>query len=819
MTDTASIAPPTRREGWRRRATQLGRIALRGLAVLVLSLVVGYLLSFGVSLDDSRFAHPPDALTVVDREGVPLRQSRVDGEDRRWVRLSEVSPQLIDAVIAAEDGRFRSHVGVDLLATARAFFQVLVPFGPKSGASTITQQTIKLTHGRPHRLLSKPLEVLRALALERVMSKDEILEQYLNRLPYGDQIVGVGRASEAYFGVSARDLGVAEAALLAGIPRLPSATEPRRHLRAALVRRDEVLRRMLARDLITEAQFREALASRPRILTDDVRAYRAPRFVDRVIADHREDAVPPSARERGRVIRTSLDAVLQAESETLLRAAVTRLEPRGVRNAAAVVIDARTGELLAYVGAAREGAAHPGGQLDLLRARRQPGSTLKPFAYTMLFETGAHAATLLDDTARGMTGAGGTHFEAENYDGREHGPVRARAALAGSLNLAALDVARRVGAPAIVQRLRDLGFTQVPSAAEVGAAVVLGGVDVSPLELGRAYTALLNTGRILSLERYPVPPPEEADAEGQAPADSGAEASVGASAEAPAVASADAPAAAPPGEPDTAAGTARTFEALAAATTVDILADGEARRLAFGRDLEAEAGGVPFALKTGTSSGYHDAWAVAFDARTIVVVWLGDPGGAPLEHVSGFEGAAPVAARILAVARERRGQDDAREAFDASPLSETVPVCALSGQLPHAGCSTTIAERFVPGHVPTETCTLHNEQGEVQLDARSAEWARGEGWLVGEAEREDGPLRIEHPGDGAEWWVDPLRRTLTVLRSSAPRPADVRWEIDGRPLPEGEASWVPEAGVHRITARRGAERAEVTLTVYALERD
>ena len=119
-------------------------------------------------------------------------------------------------------------------------------------------------------------------------------------------------------------------------------------------------------------------------------------------------------------------------------------------------------------------------------------------------------------------------------------------------------------------------------------------------------------------------------------------------------------------------------------------------------------------------------------------------------------------ARILAFARERRGQDVAREAFDASPLSETVPVCALSGQLPHAGCSTTIAERFVPGRVPTEPCTLHSEDGEVLLDARSAEWARGEGWLVGEAERADGPLRIEHPSDGAEWWVDPLRRTVTI---------------------------------------------------------
>jgi len=815
VSDRASGAPPARPRGRERWAGVVARVVPRALGAGVLALLLGYLASFGVTLDESRFAHPPDALSVLDRHGVPLRQSRVDGVDRRWVALDEVSPHLVAAVIAAEDGRFRSHPGVDLLATARAVFQVLVPFGLKSGASTITQQTIKLTHGRPHGLLSKPLEVLRALALERIMTKDEILEQYLNRLPYGDQIVGVGRASEAYFGVPARDLGIAEAALLAGIPRAPSATEPRRHLRAALVRRDEVLRRMRHRELISEAAYREALASRPRILTDGVRAYRAPRFVDRVIADHRDDAVPASARERGRVIRTSLDASLQAEAESLLRAAVTRLEPRGVRNAAGVVIDARTGELLAYVGAARDGAEHAGGQLDLLRARRQPGSTLKPFAYTMLFEGGAHAATLLDDTARGMTGAGGTHFEAENYDGREHGPVRARPALAGSLNLAALDVARRVGAPAIVQRLRDLGFTEVPSAAEVGAAVVLGGVDVSPLELGRAYTALLNAGHMLALQRYPQVAPSDADTDVEAEADAGAQAEGATAVAEPRVP--DAPADEPADHTSPTA-EARVFEPLAAATTLDILADGTARRLAFGRDLEAEAGGEPFALKTGTSSGYHDAWAVAFDARTLVVVWLGDPGGAPLERVSGFEGAAPVAARILAAARALRGVDAQRQPFDATPLSETVPVCALSGQLPHAGCSTTVAERFVPGRVPTESCTLHDESGAVLLDERGAEWARGEGWLVGRAARPDGPLRIEHPSDGAEWWVDPLRPTPTELRSSAPVASDVRWQIDGHPLPQGDARWLPVAGVHRISAQRGAERVEVTLTVHALQR-
>ncbi|MCB9657257.1 MAG: transglycosylase domain-containing protein [Sandaracinaceae bacterium] len=809
--------------------SRLARGALWAFGLTLGALTLGYLASFFVSVDERRLVQPPDALTVLDREGVPLRQARVDGVDRRWVALSDVSPRLLDAIIAAEDGRFRDHVGVDLLATVRALGQAVVPVGHRSGASTITQQTIKLTHGRPHGLWSKPLEVLRALALERMLSKDEILEQYVNRLPYGDQIVGVARASEAYFGVPARDLGVAEAALIAGIPRAPSATEPRRHLAAALVRRDEVLRRMHRRGFITEAELEEALASQPRILTEHVRAYRAARFVDRVMADHRDDHVPAGARSRGRVIHTSLDATLQEESEELLRAAVTRLEPRGVRNAAGVVIDAHTGELLAYVGAAREGAEHAGGQLDLLRARRQPGSTLKPFAYSMLFESGGHAATLLDDTARGMTGAGGTHFEAENYDGREHGPVRARAALSGSLNLAALDVVRRVGTPALVSRLRDLQFDEVPSAAEVGAAVVLGGLGVSPLELGRAYTALVNDGRVVTLERYPVEASRAHEPQGDAVQERAAGDDTDASDDASPRAddAPDAPPQAPHGPADEQhddeavvdepTPVARVFAPAAVAVTVDILADGDARRLAFGRDLEAEAGGLPFGLKTGTSSGYHDAWAVAFDAHAVVVVWLGDPAGGPLERVSGFEGAAPVAARILSVARQRRSAGAPLEPFAPSLLTETVPVCALSGELPHTGCPTTLAERFVPGHVPDTTCAVHGPSGDVHFDERYTGWALSEGWLVGDATRSAEPLRVVHPSDAAEWWVDPLRPIPTELRANVPN-GEVRWEVDGRALPEGTASWLPVAGAHRIVALRGAERAEVTLTVHALER-
>ena len=836
MTESASpedsASPPSRLRRWGRRIVRVGLAALALAFLVALGAWAG---SYFVEVEHARFLRPPDSLTITDRHGVALRHTRPDRFDRRWVELEDVSPELIHALLAAEDARFYSHPGVDVLATLRAVVQTLTPGGNRSGASTITQQTIKLTHGRPHGLWSKPHEILRALALEREMEKEAILEQYLNRLPYGDQIVGVQRASEAYFGVRAVDLGVAEAALLAGIPRAPTATEPRRHLRAALRRRDEVLRRMRRRGFIDDAALEAALASRPRILEDGVRAYRAPRFVDRVESDHFDARVPEHARRPGRVVATSLDWELQRETERIMEAVVGRFGSRGVENGAAVAIDVATGEIRAYVGAARRGADVPGGALDLLRARRQPGSTLKPFVYAMLFESGADAATLLDDTLRGMTGAAGTHFEAENYDGRERGWVRARPALAGSLNLAALDAARQVGAVAIVDRLRALGFEGVGDPEDYGPAIVLGGADVSPLELARAYLALARDGERREFTRYALASEEPAqDETGGAvrgagandPTDAGAEVSDATERDYAPPAHPDDPSSADGGAEMADAGEsedARVIERDSARLTSDILRDGAARALAFGRSLEPIAEG-PFALKTGTSSAYHDAWAAVYDERFVVVVWLGDPRGAALDRVSGFEAAAPAAARILGAARRRaRGRLGGGVGAAESPSEvevaeadgfELVRVCPLSGALPHAGCRNAVDELFPAGRVPQAMCTHHDSEGHVTLDLRHAQWARSQGWAVeARGTDSDEALAIVHPEADAEWWVDPERPIETRLRANVD---GVQWEVDGEALDGAE--WLPTAGEHQVVAHRGGESAAVTLQVRVLQR-
>jgi penicillin-binding protein 1C len=756
------------------------RIARRAARAVGLCLGIGLAarILFGLTppawwVDPARFVQPRDSLTVVDRNGAVLRHVRSGGVDRRWVALDQVSRSYIDAVVAAEDARFWRHDGVDVLATARALATALRPWGRRSGGSTITQQLVKRVYGRPYGLASKAMEVVRAAALERLFTKQQILEQYVNRVPFGDRIEGVERASEEYFGHPAATLTVAEAALLAGIPQAPTATEPRRHLARALARRNLVLARMVATGALDETERARIVAELPEVRAVPPRPNEAPRFVDAALREARAGRIgreAPHARQgaepdidEGRELVTSLDLALQREAEGLLEAAVARFEARGVTNGAALVVDNATGEVLAYVGAARAGPSAAGGELDLLARARQPGSTLKPLLYELFFERGGTAATPLDDVGRPRIGARGAEFDPKDYDGRELGPVRARVALAASLNLAALDVAERVGEGAFLERLRALGFHRLAGADRYGAGAVLGGVDTTPLDLTGAYVTLARGGT-----RVPL-----VFARGEA------------------------------------RGGDRILSADATDLVRDILSDGAARRDGFGADLMDLAAGHPFALKTGTSSGWRDAWAVVFDDAATVVVWLGDPSGRPLGAVAGFEAAAPVAVRILAAATRARPQ--ANEGAGRARSDErliSVPVCADTGLLVGARCRHETIERFVRGTVPSTVCTAHDERGDVRLPARYADWIRRThpaGIALAPLVEHGGERTpvVREPRDGARWLVDARRGPVRVpLRASAGLgllPDDeVTWEVDGVPL--REASWQPRGGEHSITA-------------------
>ncbi len=739
-----------------RRALRVGtRLAALGL-MLGLAAFAGLWLT--TDLERGRFTRPDDALTITDRHGTPLRHHRPDGYDRRWVELDEISPHLVSAVLAVEDDRFYEHRGVDARASVRAALTFALPGRRLSGGSTITQQVIKLVYGRPRGLWSKPREIVRAMQLERRFGKDWILEQYLNRLPYGDQIVGVARASELYFGQPVSELSVGQAALLAGIPQAPSALDPRRHRAASTRRRRIVLRRMLETGQIDEAAHRRALAEPVVIRRRPVRPWRAPRAADAALFAQRSGSIHA---DHG-VLRTSLDLPLTEEVDRVLRSAVAQHGARGVTNAAAVVVSNRDGALLAYVGATQRGSGAAGGWLDLAQARRQPGSTLKPFVYELFFERGGTAATVLDDLRRPMVGSGGTLFEARDYDGRERGPVRARAALSASLNLAALDAARQVGAERIVSRLRALGMDHLEPASRYGAAIVLGGADVSVLELAEAYTTLARGGARVEPSFAPASELREV----------------------------------------------RVMRPAHAAVTADILRDRAARRAAFGDDLSllfAE----PFALKTGTSSGWRDAWTAVFTDEVTVVVWLGDPSGRPLRGLSGFAGAARPATRILAAAH-RRLESLGLEARASEPAAlSQARICAMTGELAGPRCGHTLEERFAPGTLPRRQCDRHRPDGSVRLPQRYARWLAAThpaGFVLADTPpRSEGVVEVAYPRPGARLLVregDEIPLRAAIAGQTIP----ARWEIDGARVERDR--WPAEAGRHVLVAVVGDRRSE-----------
>ncbi|MCA9546444.1 MAG: transglycosylase domain-containing protein, partial [Myxococcales bacterium] len=527
---------------WRRR---LRRLAL---AAAGLALVAG----LGLWITVRAVPFPPSALApthtesrrLLDRHGRPLREALSDADGRGvWRPLAEISPWVAKAFVALEDRRFAQHPGVDLRGVARALRDNLRAGRVVAGGSTLTQQVVKLTLAPPRTLGGKLSEALWALRLERALPKAGILEQYVNRVPFGHGAVGIEAAARLYLDTPADRLSLAQAALLAGIPRAPSVLNPLSAPERALARQRSVLAQMRAVGLITAAQEAEALAEPVRLVTPE-RAFRAPHFTTFALAD---------GATRGSV-RTTLDLDAQAAVEDATHITLRALREKRVRQAAVVVLDNATGQVLAWVGSG-DFFADAAGQVDMVLGLRQPGSTLKPFVYGLGLEGGLSELSALPDFPLFFPTALGD-YRPRNYDRRYHGWVTLRAALANSYNVPAVWMAQRVGVGALLGRLRALGFDSLDRPAlHYGLGLALGNGEVRLIELANAYRTLANGGQH-------TPWRWRLDA--------------------------------PPGEPT------RVMPTWAAHLLTDILADPIARAPAFGRYGPLELP-FPAAAKTGTS--------------------------------------------------------------------------------------------------------------------------------------------------------------------------------------------------------------------------
>src|SRR5258708_6856654 len=436
------------------------------------------------------FTDRPPALSLAlqDRHGLLLRTTRAaDGSLAGWVPLGDMDPQLLQAFIALEDRRFYQHHGGDVRAVARALVADLRSGHVVSGGSTITMQLARLLRPAGRTWLGKLYQAAWALRLERHVGKQEILEQYLNRVPLGQGSTGVSAAASLYFAASASHLSLGQAALVAGLASAPSADNPFVAPERARARRTRALARMgalgfVTREAIAQAEGEPLVVRRPRA------PVLAPHFTSRLLA---------WADDSGSVMagtwRTSLDLPLQTELEAEVRHTVALLGDQGVRQGAAVVLDNRSGEILAWVGSP-DFWADTAGQVDMVVSPRQPGSALKPFLYGFAFGRGITAASVLADVPRTYQTSLGP-YQPRNYDRRFHGPVRAREALASSFNVPAVSLTDQLGVAVLLRTLHQAGFTTLDHSAEFyGLGLALGNGDVTLLELANAYRALANDG-------------------------------------------------------------------------------------------------------------------------------------------------------------------------------------------------------------------------------------------------------------------------------------------------------------------------------------
>jgi penicillin-binding protein 1C len=765
------------------------RLLLRFVVAVAAVLAILGLAFWGLLLTVSRSpvdvaafrAATPRATRIFDRNGVLLRQvANEAGVHAFPVPLSFVSPRLVDAVIAAEDDSFRSHGGVDVRSVIRAFLSDASKGRVVSGASTLTMQLARLTFGDGRDLKGKLRQSFDALRLERALSKDEILEAYLNRVPFGNGRIGVEAACLTYLGKTSDKLSVAEAALIAGLIQAPSLYDPSHNPDGARRRRDWVIERLFLTGHISAANRDEALAT----------SLPSPSPENDVKAGHFTDYVLSQSTIPGDIV-TTLDWSLQSRVEEMTADYVRKASLEGLTNAAVIIVDNVSGAILAMVGS-KAWSADNRGYVNGAIALRQPGSTLKPFAYALAFENGYSPASMLADIETEYVSSDRALYIPRNYSRTFRGPVLAKEALASSLNIPAIRLVRSVGLDRYLTILHDFGFASLKRDADYyGLGLVLGNGEVTLLEIARAYSTLARGGLYLPLSFIPT-------------------------------------ATAPLGT------RVATYEATWLVTS--ILSDENMRVQAFGADTPLLVG-FPMAIKTGTSGDWRDSWTIGYTSEFTVAVWGGDFGATPMNQLSGSLGAGPLFKQVAELMADRLGRLPSLP--EPPPSARQIVVCAESGDIPTAACPRRTVVS-VCDNIQRPLCTMHVN---VSVDSRTGEPAdestpsaflstrlaynlppRFAAWL---AESGKYPLPAKHDGVMAptealairsprsgdvylfEPGYDPSTQSIELLAEFAKRSSasSVSWYVDGELVAEApwpySATWHLTKGNHSVVAKVG----------------
>ncbi len=721
-----------------------------------------------VAFDTIRNAYTPSDRLILDRNGATIQRIRIDDKVRRsgWTSLDDISPALIDAVLASEDKRFFDHGGVDLRAAAAAAISNLRGGAATRGASSISMQVAaamdkSLTRASDGRTIEQKVDQVQAAwALERVWSKQQILETYLNTIFFRGEIQGIGAAADVLFGKSPHGLNAAESALLAALIRAPQAP------RATVERRAcEVLKTQDATGDCGQLAFamdRRGSAAVTRNESESIAPH-----VAKYLPSHPEGE---ALRERGKrplraelgasttlplspalslrvresqTVRTTIDRDLQLAARDAIAKHLQQLSGRNAQDAAVVVVDNSTGEVLAYVGSS--GRLSAAGEVDAARAPRQAGSTLKPFIYGLGLEKNLFtAATLLDDAPFSVDVGGGA-YTPQNYAHEYVGPVSVRTALASSLNVPAIRALTLVGVAPSHALLRRAGLTTlVDDPDHYGFSLALGSADVSLIELTNAYRAIANGGMISPVQFAPC----DGNCSSDLSRPTVAHAVAGSRQAAPTTAS------------------KRLFSESTAWIITDILSDRGARYVTFGFDNPLALSHWA-AVKTGTSKDMRDNWTIGFNTRVTVGVWVGNASGAPMHNVTGITGAGPIWADVMEATAAKFGAGRP-SAPPTNVLKRHIQFASNDGQV-EAGRD----EWFVRGTEPAST-------------------------LISSREASSAGARIVMPTDGTIIALDPdipAANQRVQLKSGDAANAGC-WSVNEEPLDCSAApvAWSPAAG-------------------------
>lgn len=673
--------------------------ALGAVAVIVLIPIVTYFYFAGTMSSKERIINSKnEGVVLLDRNDKPF-YTLFDAHTKNPVPIAEVPTPVSRAFIAVEDKDFYHHPGFSINGIARAIRENLLHESFAQGGSTISQQLIKNTIlSSDKKLLRKYQELVLALELERRYSKDDILEMYLNTNYFGEGAFGIQDAAQKYFSKNAKDLTLAEGALLAAIIRAPSAYSPiSGDKEAALERKDLVLNLMQQQGYITQAERDTAKAEEIKLnpkeeTTNTDVIHFALTVQDMLIKEYGEQKIAQS----GYVVKTTLDSDLQETAQNAVKQQVARLRTSKVSNGAAVVIDPQTGQVLALVGS-HDWTDEKNGRINMALKPRQPGSSFKPIIYAKgLDEKIITTSTQLDDK---LTKFGS--YTPKNYDNKFRGKVMVRYALANSLNIPAVLVMERVGVPQGIDQAKALGITTLDDQKDYGLPLVLGAAEVPLIEMTNAYATFANEGEWQSYTTYIV----VKDKNGKT-------------------------------VDDIRPKTKRALSAGASYLISSILSDNKARADAFGAALTISR---KAAVKTGTTNDYRDALTIGYTPQVVVGVWIGNNDNTPMNSIAGSLGAAPIWRQIIESYLRGKPVADFKKPFDI--VDENI--CKEDGGKIKFATDSAFLEYYINGTQPKKDCGLQTPTPSPQPTSTDVNDRNGNG--IPDSQEGEGPTSAPEP--------------------------------------------------------------------------